>query len=80
MVVRLSVLIYFTTQTIRHVRVTVKKSGRTDRYTLWTFMCLNISYLGFFIYDGILIGLTVAKSIATDQKEKDAITKWEDDH
>ena len=80
MVVRLFVLIYFTTQTIRHVRITVRKSGRTDRYTLWTFICLNLSFLGFFIYDGILIGLTFAKSIAADQESKDAIAKWEDAH
>lgn len=55
--VRLCTLFFFTVQTIRHVRLSVKKNGRTDKYTLGTFVCLNLSFLGFFIYDGIEIGI-----------------------
>lgn len=54
----------------------MKKNGRTDRYTLGTFVCLNLSFIGFFIYDGINILLQFLKYIA-DPEEKEKIEDWE---
>jgi hypothetical protein len=53
--------------------MSVKKNGRTNRYTLWTFICLNFSFLGFFFYDGLNITLKFAKYVAANKDEEKAI-------
>ena len=78
LIVRLLTLIFFTVQTLRYVRVSQRKSGRTNRYTLGTFICLNLSFLGFFVYDGLNIVISFARYVA-DEEEKKVIEKWEQD-
>ena len=76
LLVRLITLIYFTVQTLRYVRMSVKKSGRTNKYTLATFICLNASFIGFFFYDGLNITLNFAIYVASTEEEKKVIEKW----
>jgi len=63
---------------LRYVRVSQRKNGRTNKYTLGTFICLNLSFLGFFVYDGLNIVIAFAKYVA-DEEEKQVIEKWEQD-
>ena len=62
---------------MRYVRVSQKKSGRTNRYTLGTFICLNLSFLGFFVYDGLNIVISFTKYVAVDELEEKEIEQWE---
>jgi hypothetical protein len=48
--------------------MSVKKNGRANRYTLWTFICLNLSFLGFFFYDGLNISIYFAEYVANEEE------------
>jgi hypothetical protein len=65
---RFVILVVFTFQTIRHVRASLKKNGRTNRYALATFICLDLSYLGFFVYGGIPIAIQFAMYVSDPQE------------
>jgi hypothetical protein len=61
--VRFITLSYFTTQTIRHVKISQEEKGKVDIYTLMTFCSLGLSFLMFMIYRGMDIVLGFAGAI-----------------
>jgi hypothetical protein len=66
LIVRFVTLIYFTVQTMRYVRLSKKKNGSINLYIMGTFICLNLSFIGFFLYDCLAIFISFAKFAAKD--------------
>jgi hypothetical protein len=77
LIVRLITLIFFTVQTIRHIKINVESKGKIDKYILGTLLCLGLSFLGFFIYRGIEIGIDFAMSVSKGTPKEQEVLLWE---
>ena len=63
---------------MRHIRINLKSKGSIDKYILGTLVCLGLSFLGFFIYRGLEIGLDFALEVAKGTPNYQKVQLWED--
>lgn len=80
LLVRLLTLMFFTFQTVRHVRFSLKSTGRINTYTLGTVLCLGLSFLGFFVYRGLEISLSFAESLTLNTSSYASLINWEESY
>jgi len=76
LIVRFFTLIFFATQTVRHVRLNLTEKGKIDKYILGTLICLGFSFLGFFVYRGLEIGVDFALSVTEGTPTEEKVILW----
>ena len=76
LIIRFFTLIFFATQTIRHVRLNLTEKGKIDKYILGTLVCMGFSFLGFFVYRGLEIGVDFAMSITDGTPAEEKVIIW----
>jgi len=63
-------------QTVRHVRLNLTEKGKIDKYILGTLVCMGFSFLGFFVYRGLEIGVDFAMSITDGTPAEEKVIIW----